>query len=364
MPDVPWEQDTAKWGNVWVAKGGLGSVTKSDIAALQGLIDNPAITTICIPAGRSYQIDADVFIRGNIKRIVGTGGRFIGSGRLVVTGDGTQPVIKIERVDGIPIVDQSNKKVIIESYIGNISSTGTGDLFISDVCSHATINAPSQRVWAWQFNAEGGSPAPKLSVQNVYSMRIVGWKDEPTEQSLTFTKGILEILGFMFYASWSTAGMTMFVIQDGAQFSAACATQTSFNGNAFSNIVQETRAGVTKMLTSSANGGSDMALYTGYEVAKIPADVYTGIRQPIREIRNTADLRISSDMHGMLTISWPGGQPAHVDLYSASGAHATSVLLQAGGCSIRDLPAGIYRAIVSGKGFRIAASIAFIGHAK
>ena len=360
MPDVPWEQDTTKWGNVWVAKGGLGTVTKSDIVALQGLIDSPSITTICIPAGRSYQIDADVFIRGNIKRIVGTGGRFMGNGRLVVTGDGTQPVIKIERVDGIPFVNQSNKKVILESYMGRISSTGTGDFFISDICGHVTINAPSQRIWAWQFNAESSSPVPKLAVENVYAMRIVGWKDEPTGQSLTLTKGILEILGFIFYASWSTSGMTMFVVEDGAQFSAACATQTTFSGNAFSNIVQETRAGVAKTLTSSANGGSDMALYTGYEAAKIPADVYTGSRQPIRTIQNAAELRIASGPRGKLTISWRGGLPARVDLFSASGAHVVSILPQADGYAMQDLPAGIYRTVVSGEGYRIAKSVAIV----
>jgi len=359
MPDVPWEQDTTKWGNVWVAKGGLGSATKSDIAALQGLIDNPAINTICIPAGRSYQIDADVFIRGNIRRIVGTGGRFIGSGRLVVTSEGTQPVIKIERVNGIPFINQSNKTVILESYLGDITTTGTGDFFISDVCSHLTTNAPSQRIWAWQLNAEASTPVPKVDIQDAYAVRIFGWKDEPNGQSIGITKGILELLGFMYYASWTTTGQTMFVIKEGAQFSAACVTQVSFNGTTFSNLVAETRAGVTKTLTSSANSGDNMALYTGYEAAKIPADVYsTPVHQPIRIDQSPKELRIASGKRGMLTISWSGqSQQARVDLYSASGAHAASIAAHGPACRMNALPAGIYRAVVSGEGFQTAKSV-------
>jgi hypothetical protein len=358
MPDVAWEQDTTKWGNVWVAKGGLGTTPKSDIAALQGLIDNPAITSIILPAGRSYQIDSDVFIRGNIKRLVGTGGRFIGTGRLVITGDGTQPVIKLERIQGIPIVNQSNKTVIIESYLQAIYSTGTGDFFMSDVVANpVVINSATQRVWAWQFNAEASEPIPKLAVQNAYAMRIVGWKDEPTGQSIDVQKGIVELLGFMFYASWSTAGQTMFVVQDGAQFAAACVTQISFSGNEFSNLVRETRAGVAKTLTSSANGGADMPLYTGYEAAKIPSDVLPAV-QASRKPDSRTDLKIASGIDGRLTISWPGRLRATcVDLYAASGARVAAVVPRGPACEVPGLPVGIYQVIVSGGGFRTARSI-------
>jgi hypothetical protein len=145
VPDVPWEQDTTKWGNVWVNKGGIGTTPKSDSASLQSLIDNPALTSICIPSGRGYTINGDIYVRGNISRIVGTGGQMTGSGRIVITKDLTRPVVRLERVWGLPFVNQSDKTVVIESgsggISGNITSTGAGDLFLVDVCpSEAMID--------------------------------------------------------------------------------------------------------------------------------------------------------------------------------------------------------------------------------
>jgi hypothetical protein len=80
VPDVPWEQDSTKWGNVWANIGGLGGSRKTDSASLQSLIDNPNLTTVCVPAGKLYQINGDIYIRGNIRRLVGTDGNMAGPG--------------------------------------------------------------------------------------------------------------------------------------------------------------------------------------------------------------------------------------------------------------------------------------------
>jgi hypothetical protein len=206
IPEVAWEQDTTKWGNVWVNTGGLGGNRKSDSASLQSLIDNPNLTTICIPSGKGYTINGDIYVRGNISRIVGTGGVINGTGRIIITKDITQPVIRLERVWGLQFVNQSDKTVVIESTIGstNITSTGTGDLFIIDVTPQdVIIDNAQERVWAWQFNAEGsqfsGASKTNLLVTNVRTMRIVGWKDEGNGNSMDLVSGALEVLGFMNY---------------------------------------------------------------------------------------------------------------------------------------------------------------------
>ena len=365
MPDVPWEQDTTKWGNVWANKGGIGTTPKSDSASLQSLIDNPNITSICLPAGHLYQINGDILIRGNIKRIVGTGGNFNGAGRLVITSDLAQPVIKIERIiSGLELVNQSNKTVIIESYCGTITSTGPGDLFLSDVVpAPVTINNASERVWAWQYNAEGGgsveSPGHvKTIVQNVKSFRIFGWKDEPLYQSLDLQKGVVEIVGYMYYASTSTAGQTMFVVGDGAQFSAAGVTQVSFNGSEFSNLVQQTRGGVTKTLTSSANGGGDMPLFTGYDSAAVANAVAVLPGAKTAAPAGGRNIRILVT-RGAVTVSWGSGQtPDRVEVVDVRGrivAFRNAFDGRTG--TIEGLAPGAYRIVVTGKSLKSASSI-------
>jgi hypothetical protein len=347
IPVVAWEQDTTKWGNVWVNKGGIGSTPKSDSASLQSLIDNPALTTVCIPSGRAYTINGDIYIRGNISRIVGTGANLIGAGRIVVTSDLVQPVVELERVWGLPIVNQSNKTVIIESYVGAITSTGSGDLFLSDICSEVTVNNSQERVWAWQFNYEGTNG---VDVQNVRTFRIVGWKDEGNGASLNLTSGVVEVLGFMNYPGLPTSGQTEFIIKENGQFSLACESQISFNGNMYNNLVQETRGGVTKTLTSSNSGsGYNLPLYTGYDSAKVALAV-KAIQPPhdiaIRLVRP----RVRVD-GGTIIISGALMQHATTPMvYAMNGAvRCAAASAGPGSYAVKGLPGGVY-AVVIGNG--------------
>ena len=336
LPDVPWEQDTTKWGNVWQNKGGIGTTPKSDSASLQSLIDNPNITSIIVPAGRQYAV-GDIYVRGNIKRIVGTGGNV--TGRFIITNDLTQPVIKIERFNNVLIVDQSNKTVIIESCNGSqsgfITSTGSGDLYICDIVGAPnTFNNASQRVWAWQYNAEGGSGVAganhiKTIIQNIGMMRIFGWKDEPQFQSLDLQKGIVEILGYMYYASSSTSGQTMFVVGNGAQFCAAGVSQVSFNGTSFSNLVQQTSGGTLKTLTSSNSGsGGNIPLYCGYDSALVSPFVGIEARNP--DVREAGMfLRIGGEKINIAFLGKNGGAMS-ANLYSFNGSLIQSVSMRRG----------------------------------
>jgi len=362
IPAVAWEQDTTKWGNVWVNKGGLGTTPKSDSASLQSLIDNPALTTVCIPSGRGYTLNGDIYIRGNISRVIGTGAVLLGAGRIVVTSDLTQPVVELKRVWGLPIVNQSDKTVIIESFFagGTITSTGSGDLFISDVTCNFIVNNPNERVWAWQFNAEGSSGV-NAQVQNVRTMRIVGWKDEGVGQSLDVLKGVVEVLGFMNYPNGNTSSQTEFVIQDGAQFSLSCETQVSFSNSYYGNLVRETRNGVTKTMTSSASGsGYNLPLYCGYDSAKV-ADAVRVQPRAITESAHAAPRIRAENSRIVIAGAFRNGTEAPIIVVAANGSHMTQRIENIGPDSyvVRGLPAGAYFVFVSQgqkSGYRIIIS--------
>lgn len=273
-PDPAWEQDTTKWGNIRLYKGGIGS-TRTDDAALQLAIDDPKNTTIVLPSTSSYTLTANVLVRGNISRIVGTGAQFTGnSGSIIITSNGSQPVIELERLMGAQIINQSNKTVIMESNTGSVTSTRTGDLFLFDVCGSYIIDNPGQRVWAWQFDAEGGqdgNPSTvNLRVNHAGMMRVFGWKDEGCGTSADVRAGIVEILGFLYYSYTNHPGCVAagmfdheFVVGDSAQFCLAGATQAYFTGAGYTNLVTETRGGATKTLTSAQNPqGQNLPLYT------------------------------------------------------------------------------------------------------
>jgi hypothetical protein len=355
LPDVAWEQDTTKWGNVWVNTGGLGGNRKTDSASLQSLIDNPNLTTICVPAGKGYTINGDILIRGNISRIVGTGSNLGGAGRLVITNECTQPVIKLDRLGwSLPIVNQSSKTVVIESYTGTITSTGAGDLFLSDVCCNLTINNANERVWAWQLNAEGSS-GYNVQVQNVLGFRIVGWKDEGVGYSLQVTKGAVEVLGFMNYPNGNTSSQTMFVIQDGGQLSISCASQISFTNSYYTNLVQETRAGVTKTLTSGNSGtGSNMPLFVGYDSAKVAGAV------PVVQARNpviaTHGLQVRTEGRTIFVAGPISGTGYALRIFAVDGSRVVNCRVHAvdrGSYAIEGLSSGLYT-ILADNGRKIA----------
>lgn len=370
IPDVPWEQDTTKWGNVWVNTGGLGGSRKTDSASFQTLIDNPNLTTICVPYGKGYTINGDILVRGNIQRIIGTGATIGGTGRLVITSDVNAPAIRLERLAGLQIVNRSNKTVIIESYNGNITSTGTGDMFICDWVGDFVANNASQRIWAWQFNAEGscgptgelclnGAVNVNVHVNNVLAFRIFGWKDEGNAASIDVIRGAVEILGFMNYPSLPTTGQTEFLVENEGQLSIACASQISFNNSYYANLVRETRNGVTKTLTSSNSGsGGNLPLYTGYDSLKVAPAVRV---LPVALSSGPAGVRINSCGSGVLRISWADAiNPSRIEAVNVAGRVIVCSAIARTQTHIAGLPAGMYAIRLSGPGFQkvLAATVA------
>jgi hypothetical protein len=150
----------------------------------------------------------------------------------------------------------------------------------------------------------------------------------------------------MNYPGLSTSGQTEFIVRENGQFSLACESQTSFNGNQYNNLVQETRNGVTKTLTSSNSGsGFNLPLYTGYDSAKVANAV------PVACVRMRpiipAGAAVRTEGHTLI-ITGPGnmhGQAAAISVFSATGSRMTTRAIQTAGNAsvvVAGLARGIY----------------------
>ncbi len=263
-PEPPWEQDMSKWASVEDYR--VEGVT--DAEALQAAIDDKDNTTICVPARLRINRLETVFVRGNISRIIGTGGSLIGDGKLVVVDDGP-PVVKIERMWLVNFFNRSQRTVVLESVIGHICHEGSGDMFMSDGCVLAEVRNPEARLWMWQFNAEGHNDDDL--VVSGGTVWVFGWKTEAWGTKVVATGGTIEILGFQgYFGPLDKAMWPLFSIRD-TTFSIAGGTQTTFGGGLYHRLVKETRGGVTKELTKDQSpGGYNLPLYTSWSKDATP----------------------------------------------------------------------------------------------
>lgn len=269
-PAVPWD-DPGDWANVKTF-GADGSGATNAASAIQAAIDSGQ-TTVYFPAGNTFRVDGVVRIRGNVRRLIGTEGRFVGSGTFVLE-DGPAPVVVFERfyvASGANVgVEHAAARTLVLSSCGPgaVMGTGTGDLFLEDVVAHPFVfNNPRQRIWARQINPEG-QDVPKVSNHGA-TLWILGLKTERGNVVIdTDWGGKTELLGAHIYSTSNPKVDPMFRITD-ASASFACVGETNYNGNPFQDIVQETRNGVTRTLRKGqvpgrANG-SQLPLYVGYE---------------------------------------------------------------------------------------------------
>jgi hypothetical protein len=271
-PDVEWEQNPAKWAVIEDYKTG----SRTDVQALQAAIDDTTKTSICLtPAW--HKISSPVYIRGNIKRIVGTsliGCDWATSGPVAgtfIVQDGTQPVVIFQRLScqWTGISQQSSRTIIAESFVDDVPgpvndqilASGTGDLFIVNAATRLKVTNPLAHIWAWQFNSEQQSyffSTDKDTSQD-YNLKVLGgtvwifgYKTEVYGTKGQFFGGATEILGFYNYLSErGRAEPAQFYGKD-ANFSIVCGSQLSFNvAHMYDTLVKVTRQGVTKSLIYS-----------------------------------------------------------------------------------------------------------------
>jgi hypothetical protein len=266
-PDVPWDA-LADWVSP-LAYGAVGNGTADDTAAIQAAIDSGK-PTVYFPAGKTFRMTGDVFVRGGARRLIGTEGRFTGTGRFVVR-DGTHPVVVIERMTAAPAVEhQGSRTLVLRHLLGaGVTGTGTGDLFIEDmVGGPVRLLNPAQRAWARQLNVELDGEVNVLN--QGATLWVLGLKTERGNIKVdTQAGGATEVLGAHIYSTSQPKTAPIFRIHE-SRASFAGVAESNFDGNRYTDYVSETRGGVTSVLQAgetpprtSANGNV-IVLYSGF----------------------------------------------------------------------------------------------------
>jgi Pectate lyase superfamily protein len=302
-PELPWDE-LKGWANVM--SFGPEKVTVADgrsvfdiTAALQKAIDSGA-TTVYLPYRSSakpedeYHIAGTVFVRGNVRRIIGLESNFRDSPGSVGNGNGpafdaqvgknipgkfviekgTSPVVVIERFNAmygeLTIENRSPRTLVLSSMLidGVALMPGAGDLFIEDVVT-SFLDINGQNVWARQLNMESSFPAAETSPrpnvrQNGGTFWLHGLKTEQNRTKIIVKNGKLEVAAYIL-ANRDKNALPMFEVID-STFSVSI-KEDVLRKAPFAIKVRETRGGVTKDFTheaaSKAGQGSQISLYVG-----------------------------------------------------------------------------------------------------
>ncbi len=271
VPHDPLEQ----WASP-IHFGGLPGDGEDDTAAIQKAIDSGA-TTIYLPRAKessnpndpgrkgSYEISDTIYIRGNVRRIVGLEAKLevmknmheTPEKPIFVFEDGAHPVVVIERLkfsfDRFPnptFVHRAERDLVISSFseVSNTRHEGTGTLFMDDVVGSPVTLSPGATLYARQFNLEGGD---FKFINDGGTAWIMGIKTEcRAPVALTKNGGTTEIIGGHLYKCVEQGvDKVAFVVEDAKMSLAGVAEYVWDPKYATHTLVQETRDGKTKTLT-------------------------------------------------------------------------------------------------------------------
>ena len=280
-PDVPWDA-LAEWANP-LNYGAVANDVNDDTAGVQAAIDSGK-GTVYFPAGKNFRVNGTLYLRGNVRRFIGTEGRVRGSGRLVFA-EGAAPVVVVERFNfDLPIEHAATRTLAIRNVIGgSLTGTGRGDFFAEDCAAGPWIfNNPRQRIWVRQLNVESAD-TPNV-VNNGATLWVLGMKTERNDVKLdTLAGGFTELLGFHNYSTGSAKTTPLLrVTESSASF--AGVGESNFEGTQYGECVRETRGGITQSLlrgetpARTAANGNVIVLCTAYSgTPKAPVE-FTAIR--------------------------------------------------------------------------------------
>ncbi len=199
----------------------------------------------------NWRIDGTVQIRGAIHAITALDGRLRGNGKLKVV-EGTAPVVTIERMDllyqQLSIEHASSRPVVIRgvTFGGSLEYTGSGPLFLEDVCVGTVRLGQGQEVWARQLNCEAGDQTKVINDGG--TLWIQGLKTEERGTICQTLHGArTEIVGGFIYSNQSVPeGQPMFTVEDAAL--SATVGESNFSGKPYRIIVRETQDGTQREL--------------------------------------------------------------------------------------------------------------------
>jgi hypothetical protein len=275
-PEIPWEEDLAKWEVVTWNKH------QEDITQrLQAAIDRAAKegkTTVWIPArgprtNHSARITAPIRVHGSVNRIIGMCGRFgvrdpngvfEKSGEAAfVFEDLTSDAVVVERFfyvsakpNTITLFDnRSDAAIVIKNFNqhgGVLKKPTPGKTwFFEDISPPArhsgVIVGEGERFWARQYNPESYK-AEILQVKGG-QLWILGLKTEGRAVHVRVENGgKAEVLGGVSYQSWAKQPLNppMFIVEEGGEGSFTLGLY--WFKDPFETIVEETRDGETRQL--------------------------------------------------------------------------------------------------------------------
>ena len=237
-PDVPCDP-LDQWANV--DDFGADPTGNADSTnAIQKAVDSGA-TTVFFPG--SYRLTQSVFVRGKVRRLLGTGG-WIDYHHEVkpdfVIEDGTSDLLAIEHFAPINggISVKSSRTIVLRSIEAfGVDFADKGDVFFEDVVTNGLEFQAGQKVWGRQLNVENeGTHLSNAGGQ----LWVLGYK---TERGGTLLKtrqgGLSEILGGFSYTTTAGKLAPMFVTENSSVF--AFFSEVCFTGDPFATLIQETR---------------------------------------------------------------------------------------------------------------------------
>jgi len=237
-PDVPWDP-LNQWANV--DDFGADPTGNADSTnAIQKAVDSGA-TTVFFPG--SYRLTQSVFVRGKVRRLLGTGG-WIDYHHEVkpdfVIEDGPSDLLAIEHfapINGGISVKSSRTIVLRSMEVSGVDFGDKGDVFFEDVVTNGLQFQAGQKVWGRQLNVENeGTHLSNAGGQ----LWVLGYK---TERGGTLLKtrqgGSSEILGGFSYTTTAGKLAPMFVTENSSVF--AFFSEVCFTSDPFATLIHETR---------------------------------------------------------------------------------------------------------------------------
>lgn len=272
-PAIAWD-DSEDWAVV-TDFNAVGDGKTDDTDSFQAALDCGK-PTVCIPGGKTFRIEGTVYVRGDVRRIIGCEARLKGKGAIVFTDEISAPVVVFERFNisysPLKIRHESSKTLILSSAIvASVESAGSGDFFIDDVCGGPWVfSNPDQNIWARQINPEN-SETPKIT-NNGADLWILGLKTEKANICVDMKNGgRTEILGAHIYAQGGEKTTPMMRI-DNSKASFACVRETNWSTDKqYTDYVEEIRGSESRILKKSdapkggAGTGRVIPLYIGYD---------------------------------------------------------------------------------------------------
>ncbi len=259
-PAPIWEP-AEKWAVV-DAFGADPEGQKDSADAIQSALDSGA-TTVFLPG--HYSVSRTIEVRGKVRRVLGINGWMNYGQRDLINfriGDGAEPVVWLEHFSGLHGgVEIDTKRTVVLRSVGTHAIKSTprsegGEMFLEDVGGD-DFRFRKQCMWARQLNIENEGTHLTNDGGDVW---VLGYKTERGGTLVhTLGGGRTEILGGFTYTTTAGKLAPMFVNHESSVW--AFFGEVCYTGDPFTQIIAETRGGVTRML------GRDEASaipYSGY----------------------------------------------------------------------------------------------------